>query len=239
MSYQFSSRVRYSEVGENGRLTLPSLLNYFQDCGTFEGEDVGLSMWKIKEMKKAWVLAAWQVDVKRFPVLGEEFTITTFPYSFRGVIGMRNYYIETKDQERLACANAFWTFFDTELQMPSKITEDIIENYTLGEKLDMKYASRKIQTPKDMTLWDTGDTFAIQKHHLDTNHHVNNVQYISMAEDFLPKGFKISQMRAEYRAQSRLGDVIYPLIYQEDEKVIVSLANAEKNPYAVVEFTSV
>ena len=29
MDYSFNSRVRYSETGEDGRLTLPGVLNYF------------------------------------------------------------------------------------------------------------------------------------------------------------------------------------------------------------------
>ena len=33
--YTFDSRVRYSEIGEDKKLTLNSLLNYFQDCTTF------------------------------------------------------------------------------------------------------------------------------------------------------------------------------------------------------------
>ena len=42
MAYSFSGRVRYSEIGENGLLTLPGVLNYFQDCSTFQSEEVGL-----------------------------------------------------------------------------------------------------------------------------------------------------------------------------------------------------
>ena len=39
MIYSFDGRVRYSETGENGLLTLPGILNYFQDCSTFQSED--------------------------------------------------------------------------------------------------------------------------------------------------------------------------------------------------------
>ena len=42
MDYSFNSRVRYSETGEDGRLTLPGVLNYFQDCSTFHAESIGL-----------------------------------------------------------------------------------------------------------------------------------------------------------------------------------------------------
>ena len=36
--YQFDSRVRYSETGENGELTLTGMINYLQDCSTFQSE---------------------------------------------------------------------------------------------------------------------------------------------------------------------------------------------------------
>ena len=37
--YSFKSRVRYSELAADKRLSLVSIINYFQDCCTFEAED--------------------------------------------------------------------------------------------------------------------------------------------------------------------------------------------------------
>ena len=34
--YEFDSRVRYSEVDHHGTMTVPALINYFQDCSTFQ-----------------------------------------------------------------------------------------------------------------------------------------------------------------------------------------------------------
>ena len=56
MNYSFNSRVRYSETGENGKLTLPGVLNYFQDCCTFHAESVGLGGDVLKARDRAWVL---------------------------------------------------------------------------------------------------------------------------------------------------------------------------------------
>ena len=49
MSYSFESRVRFSEIGEDGCLTLPGVLDYFQDCCTFESEQTGVGMEVLKE----------------------------------------------------------------------------------------------------------------------------------------------------------------------------------------------
>ena len=86
MAYSFSGRVRYSEIGENGLLTLPGILNYFQDCSTFQSEEVGLGIDILKEWKRIWVLSAWQVVVDRYPYMGERIKTSTWAYGFRGFI---------------------------------------------------------------------------------------------------------------------------------------------------------
>ena len=63
MSYSFESRVRFSEIGEDGCLTLPGVLDYFQDCCTFHAESVGLGGDVLKARDRAWVLSSWQVIV--------------------------------------------------------------------------------------------------------------------------------------------------------------------------------
>ena len=171
MSYNFESRVRFSEIGEKGCLTLPGVLDYFQDCCTFESEQTGLGMEGLKAQKRAWVLSAWQVIVKRYPKLGENIKVTTIPYGFRGFIGMRNFILETADGERLAWANSYWSFINTETGLPEKLTPADTDPYDLGEKMEMDYAPRKIALPKERK---PKESFAVQKHHLDTNHHVNN-----------------------------------------------------------------
>ena len=233
MSYRFESRIRYSEIGENGCLTLPGILDYFQDCCTFHSESIGQGMDTVKKRSRAWVLSSWQVVVNRYPRLGERIVTTTAPYDFRGFLGMRNFTMETCEGERLAYANTIWSNIDTRTGHPEKLTEEDTAGYELSEKLEMEYAPRKIALPKEL---EPQNAFSIQKHHLDTNHHVNNCQYVRMAADYLPEGFAIHQLRAEYKKQAVLGDVFYPRVSRGDEKVIVVLEDEKNEPYAVVEF---
>jgi len=97
----------------------------------------------------------------------------------------------------------------------------------------METAERKIRLPEEM---DAGEPFAVQKFHIDTNHHVNNEQYIAMAKNYLPENFNIHKMRAEYRKAAVLGDKVFPFVYADDKMYLVSLADEEQKPYAIVEF---
>ena len=98
--YEFEGKVRYSEIDHRATMTLPALINYFQDCSTFQSEEVGLGMEVLREWKRFWVLSAWQVIVDRYPYLGEEITTSTWAYGFRSFLGMRNFCMETKGGER-------------------------------------------------------------------------------------------------------------------------------------------
>ena len=105
--------------------------------------------------------------------------------------------------------------------------------FTVEEKLEMEYAPRKIALPGECR---EEEAFVVMKQHLDSNHHVNNCQYVRMAEDYLPKGFVVSQMRAEYKQQARLYHRICPQVAAEEQKVTVLLNDENGAAYAVVEF---
>lgn len=76
--YEFDTRIRYSEVGHGGCMTLPALINLFQDCSIFHSEAVGYGPARLKREHKAWVLTHWQLVVDRYPTVGESVTVGTW-----------------------------------------------------------------------------------------------------------------------------------------------------------------
>lgn len=233
--YTFDSRVRYSEIGEDKKLTLNSLLNYFQDCTTFHSASLGRGMDVLEASGHAWVLASWQVDVRRYPGMGEKIRVCTWPYDFKGFCGGRNFKLLSRDGEVLAWANSLWTFLDMKRGVPARILPEEAAAYEIEPKMEMEYAPRKIPISADAVRMES---FTVRQHHLDTNHHVNNAQYIRFAQDYIPADCTISRMRAEYKKQALLGNIMIPYISMADEVYTVSLCDGDNKPYAVVEFTA-
>ncbi len=232
--YEFQSRVRYSECGEDCRLTLGSVVNYFQDAATFQGEELGIGIQYLKSQKLAWILASWQIYTDHMPKLGEMITARTWAYDFKSFYGLRNLVLEDEDGKAAAWANSVWVLMNRESKRPAKVPDNLIEAYGTNEKLDMEYANRRVPVPEG---GDKMDAFPIHKGHLDSNHHVNNGQYIQMAQDYLPSGFQIYETRVEYREQAFLGDMIHPLVIKEENAITVSLQKEQGSPYAVVRFS--
>lgn len=78
MYYTIEGRIRYSEIDHHGTVTLPGIINYFQDCSAFQSEDIGVGRAKLAKKKRAWILSYWQVIVDRYPKMGEKITVGTF-----------------------------------------------------------------------------------------------------------------------------------------------------------------
>ena len=234
--YTFDSRVRYSEVGVDGNLTIEALIDYFQDCTTFNSEDIGLGVDYLNEIHMVWMLSSWQICVNRYPHLCENIVIGTAPYEFKGFVGYRNFEMKTKEGEVLAYANSIWSLMDIQKMMPAKPNERILNGYALEEKYPMEYAPRKIAVPDNGVVMEP---FTVKQHHLDTNNHVNNGQYVRMAMDCIPKNFCIRQLRVEYKSQAKLNDVICPIVAESTDRGLytVSLNKEDGKPYSIVEMS--
>lgn len=232
--YEFEARIRYSEVDFNGKLTWMSLLNYFQDTSTFQSEDLSVGVRFLTKQGFAWVLNAWQIDVVRLPELADHVILGTIPYEIKGFMGFRNFYMKDKKTgEMLAVANSIWTLMDIKNMRPSRVTQEMKDAYKQEPKLEMEYLDRKILFTSDGRYQEPVE---VKPHHLDTNHHVNNGQYVQMALEYLPEDFKIKRLRAEYKKSALLSDRIVPVVYTQSSGIGVSLKTQDGEVFTNVEF---
>ena len=240
--YTWEARIRYSEVDEQGMLKLPAIVDYFQDCSTFQSEDVGFGVEWLSVSHRVWVVNAWQIEISHLPMIGDRVIVGTNPYEIRGFLGLRNFFLKTEAGEMLVTANSVWSFLDLDRGTMERAPQEMVDAYGLGEKLDMIYLPRKIPFPSDKDP-EKGSPIEVQAAHLDTNHHVNNGQFVHIAMDaaFGDAMPHVSRLRVEYKKQAHLGDRFYPMIHRgsQDPAGPVTIALNDENglPYCTAEVT--
>lgn len=234
MRYSFEGRIRYSEIGEDQKLTMSALVNYFQDCSTFQSEDLGVGIGWMKEQQRVWILASWQIHVNRYPVLGEKIRTSTWAYEFKGSQGLRNFLMEGEDGEVLAYANSLWVYMNTQTGAFERIPAQLADRYEPEEAYPAVFGSRKVVLPKEGGVQKA--SFPVMEYHLDTNHHVNNGQYIRMMEAYLPDGFCVHDVRVEYKKQAFPGDFMTPECYWFSDSGIIALKDGSGMTYAAAEY---
>ena len=79
--------------------------------------------------------------------------------------------------------------------------------YGNEEALDLGKAPRKILIPEE---YEEGIPVTIATHHLDTNHHVNNAQYVDIAREAVPCTKMVKGIRADYKKAAVLGEILVP-----------------------------
>ena len=162
--------------------------------------------------------------------------VGTWPNSFKGIYGYRNFVIRDEAGNDCVRAESVWFLYDTERSIPLRVRpEDTAPYGTPEPRLRISPASRKIPVPES---YDTGESIVVARHHIDTNHHVNNAQYVEIARESIPPRLKIREIRADYKKAALLGDRMIPHISHENqgEKQVwtVALSGEKGELYAVI-----
>ncbi|MDE6914908.1 MAG: acyl-[acyl-carrier-protein] thioesterase [Lachnospiraceae bacterium] len=232
--YSYEMNAGYSVMDESLRMKVTSILDCFQDAAIFEAENGGrINTQYLKEKCLVWLLSAWQIVIDRRPALNERITITTSPYDFKGFLGYRNFTIEAADKTVLVKAASIWTLLDTQRLVPAKPTQELLDGYDLSEKLAMDYAPRKIAVCGEGV---EQEPFPVRKYQIDSNRHVNNVEYVKMALEFVGEPDRILELRVEYKKAAHYGYLIVPVVYGSDGKMQVQLKDTKDGLFAVVAF---
>lgn len=227
--YTFDSRVRYSETDSKSNLTITGIVNYLQDCSTFQADDLGVGIDYLVSHHLGWLIVYWHINIKRRPRLDEKIRIGTNPYGMKGFTGLRNYCIDTLDGERLVEADSYWVLMDLINYIPVKIPKLFSERIPLSPKFDMEYFSRKILPPEGNGI--KADDIAVTTYDLDSNNHVNNSCYVNWGIDALAEKdntfdpLEIKRLRVNYTKQVLLGDTITPYCFFENETPAANQAN--------------
>ena len=234
--YEMKIRVRYSEVDQKGKVRLHQLLEYFQDCVTFHSIAVGLGLrGDVEEnQNRAWYLIAWDIQIYRLPKLVENLTVITEPYKMRGFYGYRRYRILDESQNIVVDADSNWIFMDTEKMIPMKIPQYLTDRYITGKVDQIVRVKRKLSSEGQ---WTERETMEVTKIFLDSNGHVNNTYYVLWAEDVLPEGYEVKEIRVDYRQSSYLHDILRVYSIEEDGKWRIRFLNQNDEIVALIELT--
>ena len=232
--YSFDARIRYSECDETGRLSLVSMMNYLQDCSTFQSARMGGGIDALGGRGLAWVLAAWRVEVERMPRFDEAVTVSTWCHEMTRAHALRNFQIADGEGRAVVRAESQWFVYDVGAGHATRVPED--QRVYLSDDAPLKMGP----LPRRMHAEGEGRRAAdrtVTRADLDTNHHVNNANYVRFAVDALEAlgiDVPMGTLQVLYRAQARLGDVVRPSVYVCEGGWDVVLSSPEGVAYAHV-----
>ena len=232
--YSFDSRIRYSETDGEEYITLPGIIDYFQDVACFHSEDIGYGGKTMLAAGHAWMLCSWQLEIYEYPQFGKKVTVGTIPYEFKSFTGCRNCFMKAEDGRYLVKANSIWAFMDMKAGRPVRVPEEMIPAYQTGEKFEMNYKPRRILLPEKGEVLEP---VLADSSRLDLLGHVNNGQFVKIMYGLSKRQKRAGNVRVEYKTQAHAGDVLIPVRYEKDGAEIIALKSPEDTVYATLELS--
>lgn len=175
-------RIHVYETGPNGKLSLFSLFDYFQDIASDQAILLGFGRNDLLHDNRFWVLSRIYAVINKLPEWEESIKIRTWPNGVDKIFALRNYEVEYPDGSWLASATSSWLILDRttkKIQRPDSImakhTHDI-----KSATSPVRYALKLNQAEENGCL---SQNYRIKVSDLDVNLHTNNVKYLKWVCD--------------------------------------------------------
>lgn len=233
MIYSYDFRLPFIDTDSNRQLTIPGALDLMQDAADAHTLSV-VSPEYLANSHRIWILNSWLVYFDRPCSFRDTLTMSTWSTGAKRIFAHRNYTIANPAGELCIRARTYWFLVDSETMAPVRITDNDIQFYETSPALELPDPGRKIAIPDNL---QEEDAFPVRRYMLDAYRHVNNAWYVRLATEYLPEGFPMYRLRAEYKNAAHPGDIFLPLVSRTSHTVTVVLAASDRSPYAIIEFS--
>ncbi len=218
--YTWDTRILYSQLGPDGRLSLTGLLDLFQDIATLHAEDFGSGLDTMTANGRAWLLSRWRVRLGELPRSAARVQVCTQAYESRRALNRRWFSLKEEQGRELALADSLWTLVDIATGAPTSAAQ-VVERYLEpGDGPDLGDLPRKVQVPAGAL---PAQAFSITDDLLDTNRHVNNVRSVALALRFVPEDLAFSALAVDYLRPLLPGQQVQPLVACTERGCVVAL----------------
>lgn len=237
--YECDFVVDYVDIDTHGIISDCGFFKHLQEIGCLHAEKLGYGLNTSLKTGLAWVLLDWKLQVFKRPGWRARLHVRTWPAKTEHACNFRDYEIFDESGEKLAIATSRWVLYDLHKKRIVKITPDVVERFAPCGISVFDTGIEKLQEPEGAVV---SFEYRVLRRDIDSNGHVNNLNYINFAKEALPDEVynlaHFSSIEVMYKKQCLVGSEIVGL-YKEASKgehVIAIKSKDLKDLHAIVRF---
>lgn len=230
--------VAFSDVGENNSLTNKGILRMMQEIAGIHSAVAGYGLNDTPKTGVAWLILNWKLRVFSRPKWGTTVTVNTWSRSQNALFSYRDLEIYDDKNNLVAIATSKWLLFDVNKQAISKTTPEMREKFeSIDKSVFEEKFTEKLKEPENSKFVLE---YTIQRRDIDTNHHVNNLNYLDFAYEALPeevyKNGELNNVEIMYKHEAKLGDtlLVYYASVEQNEHIITIKDKETGNLHSII-----
>lgn len=228
--FTYNYKIKYSDVGIDNKLTLKSLVETLQEAAIGHSEQAGYGVNNMENTHIAWLLLDWKVQVMSYPHSNQFITVKTWPRVFDKLYSYRDFEVYDGENNLIAIASSKWFAVDTQSKRIKKLTPEITDAYgepVTNSVFDEPFKN-KVTAPENSKL---NFSYTTQRRDIDTNGHVNNLNYIDYALETLDEKIfnntTFKNLEIEYKKEIKLRENIKCYYTFQDNKHIITIKSED------------
>ena len=230
--------ITFSDIDENNKLSNKGILRIMQEIAGLHSSSLGYGLNDAPKTGFAWLLLNWKLRVFSRPKWEETLTVNTWSKSMNPLFAYRDIEIFDNKNNLVAIGSSKWILFDINKQSLCKIPNEVKEVFPSIDKsvFEEKFVEKLKEPENSNFIYE----YTIQRRDIDTNHHVNNLNYLDYAYEVLPEDVYLntsfSNVEIMYKHESKLGDTIsvFHSYAQENEHIITIKDKERKKLHAII-----
>lgn len=229
--------VNISNVNVDAFITNTGMLNILENVACHHSDMVGFGINDIPTTHLSWVLLAWKVKILKRVTYGTELTVRTWAKPSYKFYTYRDFEVLNENGEVVCIATSKWTLINTLKGSIEKITDDIIGKYDPEER--NVFENPEIEKLLEPSSFSSEFIYKTQRRDIDVNHHMHNVNYLSLAYEAVPidvyESKECNNIEIMYKKGITLEDTSKCFyLYQEDAHVVTIKSEDEKVLHAII-----
>ncbi len=185
------------------------LMQHIIEVATLHADALGVGFKNLAANGTLWVLSRCAFEMKRYPRLTEEYSLTTWVEAYNRYFSERNFEIRGENSEVIGYARTIWVSIDLDTRRPANLDGFGFLQEVVFDKecpIDKQGKLRPIDPPQMC------HPYRFQVSDIDVNRHVNSSRYVELIINQLDlttyDKFYVSRFEIEYRHEAHYGDEV-------------------------------
>lgn len=223
--------VTLPDVGENNQLTNKGFLRMLQEIACIHSKNAGYSVSDAVETGHAWILLNWKLQVFSRPSWNETLTINTWSSKHTFIAYYRDFEVFDSKNNLVAIGTSKWVFYDLNKGTFTNFSNDAESAFEIVDKhvFETPIKEKLTEPEKSMFVCE----YKVSRRDIDTNHHVNNLNYIDFAYEAIPEDIffntDFKNIEIMYKHEARLGDTLNLFYAKQDNSVIITIKSQDNS----------
>jgi acyl-ACP thioesterase len=174
------------DVDISAKLTVESLLRYFQEAAWNHAEHLGLGYSHLKRQNLVWVLSRMMVTVDAYPAWGQTVTLQTWPRGSSSLLALRDFEMSDERGRKMLGATSGWLVLDLQSRRPRRVEPLLQGVHPFPDRRSVAEEAARLSATE---VSSARAVLEVKYSDLDLNNHVNNAAYARWLLDSYPVEF--------------------------------------------------